>query len=283
MVAGGDLKAFWDVYHEIHDRPHIRQLLETYRIGNLSAADAAAIEAEGEGSFGDAYGADPPRPRAAELRIPSTRPWNSEPQPAALVEAFYTVRADLLVISPYSTYSRLTPYSFPSHLLYLSLPADQPNELFFVRNHNPVPLVDESEWELEIESNESCGLAGRTYTLAELKTRFQRHEVVSVMQCAGNRQEDFVGEERPLCVARSDTAMTSAFPSTSTYSLTHSLTRSLLYSFPTHSSTCCNTLPGTWRRTGAMAPSATPSGRACACATCSRTAGWTWTAWRWAG
>jgi sulfite oxidase len=137
-----------------------------YRIGNLSAADAAAIEAEGEGSFGDAYGADPPRPRAAELRIPSTRPWNSEPQPAALVEAFYT-----------------------------------PNELFFVRNHNPVPLVDESEWELEIESNASCGLAGRTYTLAELKTRFQRHEVVSVMQCAGNRQEDFVGEERPLYVA----------------------------------------------------------------------------------
>ena len=26
MVNGGDLKAFWDVYNEIHDRPHIRQV-----------------------------------------------------------------------------------------------------------------------------------------------------------------------------------------------------------------------------------------------------------------
>jgi hypothetical protein len=38
MVAGGDLKAFWDVYHEIHDRPHIRQLLETY-VRSLLAID----------------------------------------------------------------------------------------------------------------------------------------------------------------------------------------------------------------------------------------------------
>jgi hypothetical protein len=32
------------VYHEIHDRPHIRGLLEDYRIGNLTAADTATLE-----------------------------------------------------------------------------------------------------------------------------------------------------------------------------------------------------------------------------------------------
>ena len=164
MVAGSDLAAFWDVYSEIHSRPHIRQLLETYRIGNISADDMTRVKRET--AFSDAYGDDPVRPRAAELRIPSTRPWNSEPQPHVLTESFYT-----------------------------------PNDLFFVRNHNPVPHVDGGDWELEIESNTSCGLKSRTYTLTELKTKFRRVEVVSVMQCAGNRQEDFVGKDRPLYVA----------------------------------------------------------------------------------
>lgn len=37
MVNGLDLKHFWKVY-DLHDRPHIRQLLEHYRIGTLTAA-----------------------------------------------------------------------------------------------------------------------------------------------------------------------------------------------------------------------------------------------------
>jgi sulfite oxidase len=34
-----------------------------------------------------------------------------------------------------------------------------------------------------------------------LRTKFPRHEVVSALQCAGNRQEDFISDDRPLYVA----------------------------------------------------------------------------------
>lgn len=32
-------------------------------------------------------------------------------------------------------------------------------------------------------------------------TKFDRYEVISALQCAGNRQEDYVTENRPLYVA----------------------------------------------------------------------------------
>lgn len=38
MVNGNDLGQFWDIY-KLHNRPHVRKLMEEYRIGNLSPAD----------------------------------------------------------------------------------------------------------------------------------------------------------------------------------------------------------------------------------------------------
>ena len=75
------------------------------------------------------------------------------------------------------------------------------NDLFFIRNHNPVPDIDGDEWELEIDGNPAAGIKGRTFTLKQLKEEFPKHEVVSSLQCAGNRQEDFVSDGRPLYVA----------------------------------------------------------------------------------
>jgi sulfite oxidase len=40
-----------------------------------------------------------------------------------------------------------------------------------------------------------------SFTLNDLKTKFPRHEVVASLQCAGNRQEDYVTEDKPLYVA----------------------------------------------------------------------------------
>lgn len=154
MVAGQDLSSFWGIY-KLHDRPHIRNLLEEYRIGNLSEEDSK--KAQELSSFSDTYEDDPERPQRDQLRIPSERPWNSEPPLKALVNDYYT-----------------------------------PNDLFFVRNHNPVPVLSEDEWTLEIEENTACGVKSHTFTLQQLKNEFKRHEVVSALQCAGNRQEDFV-------------------------------------------------------------------------------------------
>ena len=166
MVHGQDLSKFWGVY-QLHDRPHIRALLEEYRIGNLASDDYRQLKKETE--FSNAYVNDPVRTAKAEgkLRIPSEHPWNSEPSDLSqLVETFYT-----------------------------------PNDIFFIRNHNPVPYIQAEEYELEIEANERAGIQARRFTLKELKEKFPRHEVVSALQCAGNRQEDYVTEDRPLYVA----------------------------------------------------------------------------------
>jgi len=165
MVQGQDLEAFWEVY-SLHNRPHIQNLIQHYRIGNLSKEESE--QATRESTFSNYYDNDPVRLASARegTNIPSTHPWNHEPSREALVESFYT-----------------------------------PNELFFVRNHNNVPDLKPDEWELEIEENPDCGIKAVSFTLEDLKTKFPRHEVVAALQCAGNRQEDFVTEDRPLYVA----------------------------------------------------------------------------------
>jgi DMSO/TMAO reductase YedYZ molybdopterin-dependent catalytic subunit len=41
----------------------------------------------------------------------------------------------------------------------------------------------------------------RSFTLQQLKKELPRREVVATLQCAGNRQFDFIEKERPLYVA----------------------------------------------------------------------------------
>ena len=166
MTHGADLAKFWSVY-QLHDRPHIRKLLEEYRVGSLSKKDYLTVKAET--NFSNAYVKDPPRPQSinGKLRVPSMHPWNSEPADlSVLAESFFT-----------------------------------PNDLFFVRNHNPVPLVDGKEWVLTVDANEKAGVQETTFTLDDLKTKFPRAEIICTLQCAGNRQEDYVSEDRPLYVA----------------------------------------------------------------------------------
>jgi len=163
MSNGSDLKAFWEIY-KLHNRPHIQALLEDYRIGNLTPQDKGRLESESK--FGNAYQDDPNRPKRDELRIATYHPWNSEPSLSVLTESFYT-----------------------------------PNDQFFVRNHNPVPDIEIEDWRLVVTANEEIGLKGYEFTYEELKELFTPHEVISTLQCAGNRQEDFVTEDRPLYVA----------------------------------------------------------------------------------
>jgi len=163
MASGQDLSKFWAVY-KLHNRPHIRLLLEEFRIGTLSTEDALRIERET--TFGNYYESDPERPKQKEIRVASMHPWNSEPHPEALYENFFT-----------------------------------PNDIFFVRNHNAVPELSEEDWELEIEGNEALGIENKTFKLSDLKKRFQKRTVVSALQCAGNRQEELITDGRPLYVA----------------------------------------------------------------------------------
>lgn len=68
-----------------------------------------------------------------------------------------------------------------------------PNELFYVRNHLAVPDIDPDDYVLVVKGK---GLKKHKFTLDDLKTLFPKHEVVSTLQCAGNRREDLHADRK---------------------------------------------------------------------------------------
>ena len=58
----------------------------------------------------------------------------------------------------------------------------------FMRNHNMVPTIDVDEYRLTICG---AGMKETVFTLEELKRNFEKVEITSVIQCNGNRREDY--------------------------------------------------------------------------------------------
>ena len=58
-------------------------------------------------------------------------------------------------------------------------------EAFYSRNHGVMPTTDPDTWRLTVD-----GLVEHTLSLSleDLRRRFERHEVVATLQCAGNRR-----------------------------------------------------------------------------------------------
>ncbi|XP_069826602.1 sulfite oxidase, mitochondrial [Dendropsophus ebraccatus] len=104
--------------------------------------------------FSDPYSGDPPRHPI--LKINSQKPFNAEPPPELLTENFIT-----------------------------------PKELFFKRNHLPVPNINPDDYELIVERT-SGAQQGKPLKLSleDLKTKFPRQEVTATLQCAGNRRSE---------------------------------------------------------------------------------------------
>eukprot|EP00099_Drosophila_melanogaster_P017363 NP_573331.1 uncharacterized protein Dmel_CG7280 [Drosophila melanogaster] len=88
--------------------------------------------------------------RHALLKPASKRPFNAEPPIGLLAEQFYT-----------------------------------PNELFYVRNHLPVPVINPEDYELEIEG----GAKDKTLTLDGIKA-LPKHSVTAAIMCGGNRRSE---------------------------------------------------------------------------------------------
>ncbi|EDW56079.1 GM22781 [Drosophila sechellia] len=88
--------------------------------------------------------------RHALLKPASKRPFNAEPPIGLLAEQFYT-----------------------------------PNELFYVRNHLPVPVINPEDYELEIEG----GAKDKTLTLEGIKA-LPKHSVTAAIMCGGNRRSE---------------------------------------------------------------------------------------------
>lgn len=61
------------------------------------------------------------------------------------------------------------------------------SDLFYVRNHLPVPDIDESSYELEI--CDELMDKEQTFTLENIK-KYPKHTVTAAIQCAGNRRSE---------------------------------------------------------------------------------------------
>jgi sulfite oxidase len=61
------------------------------------------------------------------------------------------------------------------------------SDLFYVRNHLPVPEVDPETYSLEITG---IGVKTISLSLHDLKTKFPKHTVTAAVQCAGNRRSE---------------------------------------------------------------------------------------------
>lgn len=75
------------------------------------------------------------------------------------------------------------------------LPADlvldnwiTPNDLWFIRQHHPVPVIDPSKYRVTVEG---LGMKALCLDLEDLRTRFLPYEVTATIQCGGNRRSEF--------------------------------------------------------------------------------------------
>jgi len=148
MAAGNDLEAFWGLYTQ-HNRGHVYDILERYRIGSLSEAEAESLRLESP-PLDNPYKDDPP------------------PMPELLTNTRY-------------------PYNAEGKLRYLTDSFITPIGRHFVRNHGIVPDIDPESYTLTVTG---AGLKETVFTLEQLKA-FPRVDVTTVIQCNGNRREDY--------------------------------------------------------------------------------------------
>ena len=150
LAKGKSIEPFWRLY-AAHHHPEVYKLLEQHRIGNLHPDDVAALSKSSSCSSSGPYANEPERNPL--LKVNSDTPFNAEPPAELLMSSFIT-----------------------------------PNELFFVRNHLPVPeLKDIESYRLKVGGN---GLKSVELSLEDLKTKFKSYDVTSTVQCAGNRRSE---------------------------------------------------------------------------------------------
>ncbi|KAJ3193166.1 hypothetical protein HK101_005321 [Irineochytrium annulatum] len=154
LAAGRSIDPFWAIF-SIHQSESTAELLEQYRIGDLipMADDPSSNDGADDPSNALAALFSNEPERHPSLIVHASKPCNAESPPEALTQSFTT-----------------------------------PNELFYVRNHLPVPKIDEKEFRLKIDV--PGRKEGLSLTLEDLKTRFPKVTVMATLQCAGNRRQE---------------------------------------------------------------------------------------------
>lgn len=150
-AAGGSIEPYWDIF-SIHKTPYVREILDQYCVGKVHPDDLEDGRPRMD-TIEDPFAADPVRDE--RLRCLTTKPCNAETSGDELAEHFLT-----------------------------------PNEVFYVRNHMWVPVVEDRTGDSHAITIELPDGTTKTYTIGELKARFKQHAITAVLQCSGNRRKD---------------------------------------------------------------------------------------------
>ena len=151
MAAGGSVEPFWATYAVHQNNPLVAWRLEQYRIGNLRASDVANQLQDKDAK--DPFSQEPKR--HPDLVPALERPFVAETPLSLLTDSFIT-----------------------------------PADLFYVRNHLPVPQIKIDEWHLEV-----TGLGVKQdlrLSFDQLKNDFPKHEVVAALHGGGNRRGEMM-------------------------------------------------------------------------------------------
>lgn len=149
LAAGGSVEPYWKLYRQHYNSTLPKELLEEMRIGTLHPDDVAKAVAAASKDTSDPYCNDPDI--SPLMMCHQRKPINAQPPATLLTDQWKT-----------------------------------PADLFFIRNHHPVPIVpnpDEFRFVINIE-----GSAAASFSIHDLKTKFKKHSVVSTLQCGGNRR-----------------------------------------------------------------------------------------------
>lgn len=82
LAAGSAIDPFWHVFQQ-HNNAEVLELLETFRIGNLSPEDQISTK-----DMADPWSGEPRRHPI--LKPASKQPFNAEPPPTLLTDSFIT-------------------------------------------------------------------------------------------------------------------------------------------------------------------------------------------------
>lgn len=156
LAAGGPLEPFFRLFPQ-HKSEFVMDTLEELRVGNLQEDEqwrrdhASKSASNNSKSKSSPYDTDPSRNPMLIVQTPA--PYTAEP---------------------------------PSHALVAS--HNTPNDLFYVRNHMPVPVISSVDYELTIVGRDGNKLC--SFSLDDLKSKFEPVSVSATVQCAGNRRNE---------------------------------------------------------------------------------------------
>ena len=149
LLAAGKDLGMFFDMYAVHKGSLAMGIMETYRVGNVHPDD---MKVDVNKDRNDPFAGDPIRHPA--LKINSAKPFNAEPPSELLLDEFNT-----------------------------------PNEIFFVRNHLPVPDI-QGKHTLHIEGK---GIKRAVnFSVPELKKKFKTYTIGATLQCGGNRRSEMM-------------------------------------------------------------------------------------------